>query len=245
MLTFISSNKWFRAKYGEKLRKHIADSCHVESITDFGDLPVFKSAAVLVMIFISQNGKNTTSSSNFTQVTSLKPPYPNVLEIIQENGHILANDAFKSSDWMLTDANYTSRIRKMESAGVPLGEYVNGQIYYGIKTGFNKAFIIDGTKRAELINKDSKSAKILNLLAVGDDVRQWRIESKNRWLIVTRTGINIKRYPAIFTHLKQWQDELEKRSDKGNFWWELRACDYYAAFYKPKIIYPVIAKEKL
>ncbi|MFN6559859.1 MAG: Eco57I restriction-modification methylase domain-containing protein [Nostoc sp. ChiSLP01] len=79
MLAFISSNKWFRAKYGEKLRKHIADTSQVHSITDFGDLPVFKSAAVLVMVFISQNGKNTTYSTNFIQVTSLKPPYPNVL----------------------------------------------------------------------------------------------------------------------------------------------------------------------
>ena len=58
MLSFISSNKWFRAKYGDKLKKYIADTCQVHSITDFGDLPVFQSAAVLVMIFVAQNQKS-------------------------------------------------------------------------------------------------------------------------------------------------------------------------------------------
>ncbi len=51
----------------------------------------------------------------------------------------------------------------------------------------------------------------------------------------------IDEYPAIFAHLKQFQDKLQKRWDKGNFWWELRACDYYNQFEQPKIIYPDIA----
>lgn len=248
MLTFISSNKWFRAKYGEKLRKHIADTCQVHSITDFGDLPVFKSAAVLVMIFISQNGKNTTSSSNFTQVTSLKPPYPNVLEIIQENGHILPTDAFKSSDWTLTDANSASRIRKMESAGVPLAEYVNGQIYYGIKTGFNKAFIIDGAKRAELIAQDLKNTAIIKPLVVGDDIRKWQINYKDKWFIYSPWDLKIDKYPAVKNHLTQWYKELKARPEcqngRYNWWCMARyGAEYVDAFDQPKIIYPVIAKE--
>ncbi|MFN6515875.1 MAG: Eco57I restriction-modification methylase domain-containing protein [Nostoc sp. CreGUA01] len=243
MLAFISSNKWFRAKYGEKLKKHIADTCQVNSITDFGDLPVFKTAAVLVMIFIAENIYKTNNSSIFTQVKSLNNPYPDVKQIICEYGNTLPKYAFQGSNWILTDEKSACRIKKMESAGIPLEKYVNGQIYYGIKTGFNKAFIIDDAKRTQLINQDYKSAKIIRPLAVGDDIRKWQIEYKNRWIIVTNIGININHYPAIFTHLKQWESDLKKRYDKGKYWWELRACDYYAAFEHPKIIYPVIAKE--
>jgi len=69
------------------------------------------------------------------------------------------------------------------------------------------------------------------------------VENKDKWLIVTTIGMDIKRYPAIFSHLKQWQKELEKRWDKGNHWWELRPCDYYKEFEKPKIIYPEVSKK--
>ena len=79
MLSFISSNKWFRANYGKKLRKHIADTCHVSSITDFGDLPVFESATAYPMIFAAQKGRNEIGGPTlFTQVKSLAPPYPEV-----------------------------------------------------------------------------------------------------------------------------------------------------------------------
>jgi len=129
----------------------------------------------------------------------------------------------------------------MGKAGMPLGEYVKGHIYRGVLTGFNTAFVIDGAKRQELMRRDPKSAEIIKPLVVGDDIRKWHIRPRDRWLIVTRIGVDIKSYPAIFAHLKRWQSELEKRWDKGEHWWELRACDYYSAFDKPKIVYPEIA----
>jgi hypothetical protein len=247
MLAFISSNKWFRAGYGEKLRKHIADNCQVQSITDFGELPVFKSAAVLTMIFICQSSKSPQltykgGDVRFTQVKSLADPYPNVKEIIDRDGSILPSNAIDGSNWLLTDNLTSNYIKQMESRGIPLGEYVNGQIYYGIKTGFNQAFIIDGATRAKLITQDPASAEIIKPLVVGDDVRKWHTRDKGKWLIVTKIGIDIKNYPAIFKHLQQWQLQLEKRCDKGNHWWELRACAYYDSFDRPKIIYPVMAQ---
>ncbi|NEU74948.1 N-6 DNA methylase [Hassallia byssoidea VB512170] len=252
MLAFISSNKWFRAKYGEKLRKHIADTCHVHSITDFGELPVFKSAATFPMVFIGQNGK-ANKSTIFTQVKSLESPYPDVLAIIREKGETLPNNALNGSNWTLTDTSSANRLKKMEAAGIPLGEYVNGQIYYGVKTGFNKAFVIDGAKRAKLIAQDPKSTEIIKPLAVGDDVRQWRINNQDKWLIFTRRGIDINAYPAIKAHLAQWQKELTPKMNSqqsigrkpGSYkWYEIQDnVAYFDEFNKPKIIYPDIAKE--
>ncbi|CCI06626.1 conserved hypothetical protein [Microcystis aeruginosa PCC 7941] len=243
MLAFISSNKWFRAKYGEKLREHIADTCQVSSITDFGDLPLFESATAYPMIFIAQKQANIKEDTQFTQVQSLESPYPDIKTVINEQGTVLPNNSLNGKNWLLSDSHTASLINKMAAAGIPLGEYVNEKIYYGIKTGFNQAFVIDGAKRAELIAKDPKSTEIIKPLAVGADVRKWCIRNKDKYLIVTTIGIDIKKYPAIFEHLNQWKLELDKRYDKGKFYWELRACAYYAEFDKPKIVFPDIAKE--
>ena len=236
MIAFISSNKWFRANYGAKLRKHIAETTHVTSITDFGDLPVFQSATAYPMIFTAQKDRNTTGPTTLTQVKSLAPPYPEVATLVGEIGQPLPPDALDGSDWSLTDAATAARLKKMRASGIPLGEYVKGQIYYGIKTGFNKAFVIDEAKREELISQDPKSSEIIEPFAAGRDVKKWTI-NKGKSLIVTPIGVDIQRYPAVFEHLKQWQPELEKRYDKGNHWWELRACSYYDAFERTKIIW--------
>lgn len=245
MLIFISSNKWFRANYGVNLRKYLAKNCSILSITDFGELPVFENAATFPMIFVAQKtgGRTIRPKTILTQVKSLDPPYPDVFEIIATNGQVLPENSIQGAAWLLTDVKSADRLRKMEKAGIPLGEYVQGHIYYGIKTGFNEAFVINGETHNMLIAKDSKSKEVIFPLAVGDDIRKWRIENKNRYLIVTPIGIDIKRYPAIFKHLKQYQKALEKRWDKGDHWWELRACDYYDIFKHPKILYPEIAKE--
>lgn len=119
---------------------------------------------------------------------------------------------------------------------------IGNKIYWGIKTGFNRAFVINGKQRADFINANSKNAEIIRPLAVGDDVRRWHVRDKDRYLIVTRIGVDMQRYPEIFEHLKQWENNLRRRSDQGNHWWELRSCDYYDAFDKPKIIYPDMAQ---
>lgn len=240
---FISSNKWFRANYGANLRKHVAEACEIRSITDFGELPVFESVATFPMIFIARKGKPPNTSVLFTQVKSLEFPYPNMNEVVRQYGQSLPSDAISGAKWTLTDSASAGLLCKIEGRGRPLGQYVDGKICRGLITGFNEAFLIDAERREELIAQDSKSSEIIKRLAVGDDVRKWRIESKDRWLILTPIDVDIKRFPAVFEHLKQWRQQLNKRWDKGNHWWELRACDYYDAFVKPKIVFPDIAKE--
>jgi hypothetical protein len=253
MLAFISSNKWFRAKYGEKLRKHIADTCHVHSITDFGDLPVFNSATAYPMIFVAQNEKINSKSTIFTKVKSLEAPYPDVSAIIRGNGQTLPSTAMSGSSWILTDTSSSNSLRKMEEVGIPLNKYTNGQIYYGVKTGLNKAFIVDGSKRAELIAQDPKSEEIIKPLAVGKDIRKWQINYHDQWLILTKRSINIDTYPAIKAHLARWRAELTPRKTReesqgrayGDYkWYELQASPGNTErFEKVKIVYPDIAKE--
>ena len=256
MLAFISSNKWLRSKYGEKLRKYIADNSQVKSITDFGELPVFKSAATFPMIFMCSKLK-TNVQTVFTQVKSLCSPYPDILELIKHNGQLLSSNSLKKSDWRLTDSITTNLLEKVESVGVPLNEYVDGKIYRGVLTGCNKAFVIDDVKRNALIQEDSKSAEIIKPLVKGDDIRKWRTNYKSKWLIFTRRGINIDDYPAIKAYLSEWREQLEPKPrnwsnskkwrgrKSGTYkWYEIQdSIAYHTEFDSPKIIYPIIAKE--
>lgn len=242
MLAFISSNKWFRAAYGAKLRQHIADKCAILSITDFGDLSVFEAIAY-PMIFIAQkkNGQVRDQAPILTEPKSLDDPYPDVLAVIREQGVALPPAALNGLEWRLTDLVSINLIRKMETSGVPLGEYVHGRIYRGVLTGFNEAFVIDGATRAELIRRDAVSAEIIKPLVAGRDIKRWTVDQKDRWLIVTKIGVDMHRYPAVKSHLRQWKTELDARWDKGEHWWELRSCAYYPAFNEPKIMFPDIA----
>jgi hypothetical protein len=249
MLAFISSNKWFLAGYGEKLRRHVAGTCSIKSITDFGSLPVFQSADTYPMIFVAQkvlrkaqrSMPQNASKPFFTKVRSLASPYPDVLAIIQRDGYLLSLTAIRGSEWSLTDPVTALALEQMRGAGTPLADYIETKIFMGLKTGLNDAYYIDDDCRKALIAEDPRSKEVIKPLALGRDINRWKIDHEGRWFLLIPIGTDIKQYPAVLRHLKQWQDRLETRCDRGHHWWELRPCDYYQVFSKPKILYQEIA----
>ena len=138
---------------------------------------------------------------------------------------------------------------KIEAIGTPLKDW-DIQINYGIKTGFNDAFIINGEKKAELIAQDPKSAEIIRPILRGRDIKRYGYEFADLYLINTHNGVKekgIKRididdYPAIKAHLDSFYQQLEKRQDKGDTPYNLRNCAYIEDFSKQKIVYPNMTK---
>ncbi len=237
VLGFITPNKYIRSNYGAGLRQFLS-GFQIQQIIDFGELPVFEDAATFPSINIIQK-TNKPSNARYLKIESLK--FLDLKSALHENSILLNKNAFESDNWILTNQNETKLLDKIRSNGIELGN--NYQIKIGIKTGFNEAFVIDESKKNELIQEDSKSEEIIKRFAVGDNLRKYRLEFDNKYLILTKIGIEIESYPAIFNHLNKYRENLEKRWDKGNFWYELRACDYYNEFEQPKIVYPDIAKE--
>ena len=139
---------------------------------------------------------------------------------------------------------------KIEAIGTPLKNW-DIQINYGIKTGFNDAFIINGEKKAELITQDPKSAEIIRPILRGRDIKRYGYEFADLYLINTHNGVKekgIKRididdYPAIKAHLDSFYQQLEKRQDKGDTPYNLRNCAYIEDFSKQKIIWKIIGNE--
>ena len=133
-------------------------------------------------------------------------------------------------------------------------EYVENKIYYGIKTGLNEAFVIDQKTKKQLISEDPKSVEIIKPFLVGRDIKRYESPRPERFLILFPKGWTLEKtgsrgawdfvrqkYPAIAKYIEPFKTKAEKRYDKGDFWWELRACDYYSEFEKPKIIFPDIS----
>lgn len=253
---FISSNKWLRAGYGETLRQHLLDEQAFRLVVDFGELPVFQTAATFPAIFLWQKRPRWSPSpagrgdrgegipTTWAVVKDLQACYEEgIAEHVARIAQRVPAEQFGKGKPRLAAAHTADLRRRMEARSIPLGEYAQGKIYRGIITGYNEAFLLDEAARQRLIAQDPRSAEIIKPLLVGDDVRHYEIHYRGRYLIWTYIGVPIERYPAVFAHLQEYQPQLEKRWDKGNHWWELRACDYYAAFEQPKIIYPDIGKE--
>ena len=180
-LAFISSNKWFKAAYGVKLRRRMSTATAIRSITDFGDLPVFEGASAYAMIFICQSARTDgTGVTRYTNPPSLESPYPDIHALIQQHGIDLPVDSFKSDNWLLAEGASAVLIRTMNAGTSPLKYHVNEGVFRGVLTGLNEAFVIDGATRERLIQQDAASAEIIVPLATGKDIRQWRVTPRDR-----------------------------------------------------------------
>ncbi|MHA3046254.1 TaqI-like C-terminal specificity domain-containing protein [Riemerella anatipestifer] len=154
-----------------------------------------------------------------------------------------------SESWVVLSPIEKQIKEKIERIGTPLKDW-DIRINYGIKTGFNEAFIIDGAKRKELIDEDPKSEEIIRPILRGRDIKRYGYDFADLWLINTHNGvkekgikcINTEDYPAIKKHLDQYYPQLEKRADKGDTPYNLRNCAYMEDFSKQKIMYPNMTK---
>ena len=249
--SYIVANKWLRAKYGFKLRQWLKTRC-IEEITDFGDLPVFTGATTYPLILrVSNNPPH--NSPRVTTVDTLE--FTSLQQVVNEHGEIADQTCFEEDGWSLAGKQTQDLLSKLRQNSIPLGEYVHGKVYRGILTGLNKAFVIDQATKDRLIAEDPRSAELIKPFAQGRDikryapipVKQYLILIPKGWTNQHRTGNAwnwfSSQYPALASHLKQFEKEAIARADQGDYWWELRACDYYDEFEKPKIIYPNILKQ--
>ena len=177
-------------------------------------------------------------------------------EIASRSDYIVRNRTFStfnhSDSWVILSAIEQRIKEKIERVGIPLKDW-DIQINYGIKTGFNEAFIISGEKRKELIEKDPKSEEIIRPILRGRDIKRYSYDFADLYLIATFPSlkIDIEEYPAVKEHLMSFgSDRLKQTGEKGarkktnNKWFETQdSIGYWEDFYRPKIMYSEIVKE--
>ncbi|MFS2190434.1 Eco57I restriction-modification methylase domain-containing protein, partial [Mucilaginibacter sp. Mucisp84] len=238
---YITSNKWMRANYGVSTRKFFLENTNPLLLIDFGGFQVFDSATVDTNILISQKAPYNCDTKTCLIDKSLGSLEKMSLFISQSGSHF----RFLSTDSWVISTSIERRIKeKIENIGTPLRDWeIN--IYRGILTGYNEAFIIDGTKKNELIAADPKSAEIIRPILRGRDIKRYGSEFADLWIINIHNGLrdkgikalNIEDYPAIKSHLDKYFYQLQKRADKGDTPYNLRNCAYTEDFFKQKIVW--------
>ncbi len=253
---FITSNKFIRTRYGENIRNYIKTNSTLIQIIDFGELPVFQNASTFPAIILTRNNPCKEQQFDYVPIKSLD--FQSLEEEALQRAIHLDNESICGVNWSLANKDETTIILKMNSGNIiQLGDYIQGKIFRGMITGLNNAFVIDRETRERFIADDPKNAEIIKPFLIGKDLKRYASLNTGRYLIFFEKGITNRlgneyrnkwkwvedQYPAIAQHLKPFEAEAQKRYDKGDYWWELRACDYLDEFEKPKIIYPDIAKE--
>jgi len=234
-LCYITSNKWMRAGYGEKLRAYFAQ-LNPYKLVDLG-AGVFESATVDTNILLLQNQKN---QQQLQAATFAKTGFT-LSEFMKTQATHLPNIG-KAAWFIGSDAEQRLK-EKISQLGKPLKEW-DVNIYRGIITGLNEAFIIDTATKERLCKEDEKSAEILKPLLRGRDIKRYSCSWAGLWLIASGFDIDVpKNYPAVYKHLLQFEEKANKRDDQGKNWWNLRACAYYPEFEREKVVWSDISTE--
>jgi hypothetical protein len=234
-LGYISSSTFFRTGSGKNLRTFLGDNVAVESVIDFGDLQIFEGVTYPAILTLRKD-KMEAGALSFVKIDDALPK--DLGAVFAEKSRTMPRARLGSGSWQLED-DALGRLRdKIVTGRKTLGE-VYGAPLYGIKTGFNEAFIIDTPTRDRLVKQDKKSAELLKPFLKGEDIKRWRVEPEGLFLINTPRGkVDVEKYPAIRDWLLPFKDDLEKRATKQE-WWELQQAQlaYQNTFAAPKIAY--------
>ena len=251
-LCFITSNKWMRAAYGEKLRGFLAKHTNPCLLIDFSGNKIFENATVDVNILLLEKAANAGQTEAVTLGKDFRLSAENLSLYVHQHA---TRTAFSSSEsWVILSPIEESIRRKIEAVGTPLKEW-DIQINYGIKTGYNDAFIISTAKRDEILancqteEERQRTEALIRPILRGKDIKRYSYDWAGLWLINTHNGvkgelppIDITLYPAIKAHLDSHWDRIARRSDQGITPYNLRDCAYIKDFEKPKIMYPNMTK---
>ncbi|GHQ69108.1 hypothetical protein VN1233_01420 [Helicobacter pylori] len=252
---FITSNKYARAKYGAKLREWLLKKTTLVSYMELNALKVFESATVdtSIMSFIKQ----TPSKES---VFKYYEPTPNDKDDLKSTPSLsMKQNALSTESFIFANATLLDLRDKMEGIGTPLKDW-DIQIYRGILTGANEAFIIPTEKRDAILNacktqeERKRTEALIKPILRGKDIKRYSYEWADLWVINTHNGytsnlkskippIDIEKYPATKAHLDAHLDTIATRCDQGDTPYHLRNCAYLEDFEKEKIVWAEMTDE--
>ena len=254
-MTYITSNKWMRAAYGESLRKFFAEKTNPLILIDFGGTQIFDTATVDTNILMLSKESNQLKTMACIVKEKVLNNLSDYFRLHSTNSQFISSESWG----ILSDIEQSIKA-KIEAVGTPLKDW-DIRINYGIKTGFNDAFIIDGKKKDELIAEDPKSAEIIRPILRGRDIKKYSYDFADLWIIYVPWHFPLhndssikgasqaaedefkKQYSAIYNHLLKFKNELSNRNNAETGvryeWYALQrwGSNYWEDFSKQKIVY--------
>ena len=168
-----------------------------------------------------------------------------------------------SDSWVILSPIEQSIKRKIEAVGTPLKDW-NIQINYGIKTGYNDAFIINTEKRDEILSncqtedERTRTAELIRPILRGRDIKRYGYNWAGLYLIATFPSrhYDIEKYPAVKKYLLGFGmerleqtgksyivngEKIKARKKTNNKWFETQdSISYWEDFFKPKVMWKII-----
>ena len=257
LLSFITSNKWMRAGYGEPLRKYFSEKQDVIGLINFAGYKVFDSATVDVNILTAV----ARTPSGCTNACSINK---DEFDITKLSDYVQTHSFSSSESWSILSDIERSIKAKIEAIGTPLKDW-DIQINYGIKTGFNDAFIIDSTKRNKILDacqsedERQRTAEIIRPILRGRDIKRYGYVFADQYLIATFPAkqYDIDDYHALkdylltigIERLEQTGEEhivngerIKARKKTNNKWFETQdSISYWDLLSQPKIVWGEIS----
>ena len=250
-VSYIMPNKWMQAGYGKELREFML-SRNLKRLIDFGDLQIFEGATTYPCIFI---GKNDSEASTMKVSVLKQDKVTDFNQMISETEETFALSEFTSDTWVISSKKEKEFLEILSQKHKPLSSVVEGA-YRGVLSGLSEAFLISEEVYQQIISADTKAVQVIKPFLQGRDISAYTNAQAKSYLILFEKGFTSNKYgsnldeptawsfivrdfPSVAQWLEPFAEKGCKRTDKGEYWWELRACDYYAQFEVPKIIYQV------
>ncbi|EAL7136051.1 class I SAM-dependent DNA methyltransferase [Campylobacter jejuni] len=271
VLSYITSNKYTRAGYGEALREFLLKNVKFLEYTDLNGIKVFDSATVDTSILCFEKSKSKDNKFKYLALSNeILKTCAYDIGLYKDFAEFSQNSLSKES-FTFSDENTSALKAKIERIGTPLKEWQGLNIYRGILTGYNEAFIITTEKRNEILAncKDEaekeRTAKLIRKMLRGRDIKRYSYEWAGLWVIfipwhfpnvekpktMSENEQDLKeQYPSLYKHLLSHKERLSKRNkDETGIryeWYCLQrwGANYYQEFEREKIVYPcIMAKE--
>ncbi|MCV3508590.1 Eco57I restriction-modification methylase domain-containing protein [Campylobacter sp. CNRCH_2016_3089] len=260
VLSFITSNKYTRAGYGEALREFLLKNTTLLEYIDLNGIKVFESATVDTSILSFEKAKAKDSSFKYLAPNTelLKENDFNIESILNFNK--IAQNSLSKESFTFNDEGTNALKAKIEKHGTPLKDWHGLNINYGIKTGYNEAFIITTEKRDEILAKckdeaeKERTTKLIRKMLRGRDIKRYSYEWAGLWVIGTFPSLNIdiEQYPSLKSYLSKFLPRIKQSGEKGcrkktsNKWFETQdSIAYYQEFEKEKIVWNPVSGEYL
>jgi type I restriction-modification system DNA methylase subunit len=249
LLSYIMPNKWLQAGYGKNLREYFL-KMNLIKLIDFGDIQIFDGATTYPCIFIAKKDKPRTDFS----VSVLKSSSSFDFEsIVIHTAEVFETSKFSVDTWVISSNNEQNLLERLNRDYQPLKDNLPTGSYRGILTGLSEAFLIDEETKNKIVTADLSANELIHPFLQGRDVKPYISPIATNYLLLFEKGFTkqhngncseeegwkwiISKYPSVGKWLSPFMDRGKARTDKGDFWWEVRACDYYSKFIEPKIMY--------
>ena len=262
-VAMLTPNKWFRAAYAENLRRILRERCRMELVIDFGhsrnlfpDADTFPAAVAFQVVGSPVSDSQIVRFVQAHDSDRERHPLP---ELIRINAVAVPHSNLRPDRWNFEDSGASDLLDRLMTTGGTLEPLLRRPILRGLLTGFNEAFYVETPARDAMLAVSPASESLFKRLLRGRDVKRWVPLWDNLWHIVIPSSQNriwpwsnatseadaeaifASAHPSVHAHLKRLEQPLRGRQDKGKYWWELRACDYYEDLEKPKILVQCIA----